>query len=152
MKYVILAFFIASCGNMTIPSPGSCSVVKASGVATISCTDGTTATVSDGQVGAQGSAGLNGTSIVGPQGPIGLTGAVGMPGNSGSIITSVQFCPNPTVYPTTFSEVALCIDDNLYAVYSQNSGFLVYLPPGAYTSNGINSSCNFTVASHCVVQ
>lgn len=138
---------VVGCGNMTLPTPGGCSVVKADGKATITCTDGTTASVSDGVNGLQG--------VVGPSGPVGLTGnsgPQGMAGSAGTIITPVQFCPNITTYPTTFSEIGFCMDGNLYGVYSLNNGFLVYLPPGAYTSNGVNSSCNFTVLANCVVQ
>lgn len=66
-------------------------------------------------------------------------------------ITPVQFCPNTTTYPTTFSEVAFCIDNNLYAVYSENDGFLSLIPPGNYISNGINSTCTFHVLPNCIV-
>lgn len=66
-------------------------------------------------------------------------------------IIPVQFCPNTTTYPTTFSEVAFCINNNLYAVYSANDGFLTLIPPGNYTSNGINSTCTFQVLPNCIV-
>jgi hypothetical protein len=79
----------------------------------------------------------------GPQGPAGA---------NGTAITIVQFCPGVTpTYPTTFPEVGFCINDNLYAVYSANDGFLTEVTPGAYNSNAIGSACNFTVLPNCVV-
>lgn len=72
---------------------------------------------------------------------------------NGSIMKPVQFCANSIPsYPTTFPEIGFCIDNNLYAVYSANGGFLVLVTPGTYSSNGINSSCTFTVLSGCVIQ
>ena len=85
-------------------------------------------------------------------GATGLSGQNGSPGAPGTQITLVQLCPGTTMYPTTFVEVGVCVDDELWAVYSQNGGFLTKIPPGAYSSNGIGSSCNFTVAAHCVIQ
>jgi hypothetical protein len=87
------------------------------GGSTISCTDGTSNLV------------LNGSN-----------------GAAGTVVQPVQFCAHPvTTYPNTFSELGFCIAGKIYAVYSQNSGFLVVLPDGNYSSNGINSSCSFTV-------
>lgn len=86
------------------------------------------------------------TSIItGPAGKDGTNGA------DGTTITLVQLCPGIPVYPSKFIEVAFCINDQLYAVYSQNGGFETLLPPGTYGSNGINASCNFVVAAHCVI-
>lgn len=87
----------------------------------------------------------------GAQGPTGTNGTNGSNGTDGSTITTVQFCSASTVYPSTFSEVGLCINGNLWAVYSANDGFLTEIVPGAYTSDGIGSSCNFTVLPNCIV-
>lgn len=65
--------------------------------------------------------------------------------------TIVQFCPGITSYPQTFSEIGFCINNQLYAVYSANDGFLTLVPPGTYSSNGINSSCTFNVGLNCEV-
>ncbi len=90
----------------------------------------------------------------------GLTGAVGAAGPTGSQgpagtdinnISMVQLCPNVTAYPNTFSEYAVCFNNSLYGVYSENGGFWAYLPPGAYSSDGINSSCNLTIGPNCAV-
>lgn len=88
----------------------------------------------------------------------GITGATGADGNQGppgidvSPITVVQLCTGVTpTYPNVFPEIGLCIAGNLYAVYSANGGFLVYAPPGAYYSNGINASCTFTVGPNCKI-
>lgn len=95
-----------------------------------------------GQTGATGSAGQNGaTGAVGPQ---------GVPGISG--LTIVKFCPGDTVYPTTFNEIGFCLEGKVYGTYSANDGFSSELPPGAYTSNGIGSSCNFTILDNCGIQ
>jgi hypothetical protein len=69
----------------------------------------------------------------------------------GTVITPVQFCPGTTSYPGEFNEVGFCINNNLYAVYSANNGFLTYIPNGYYNSNAIGSSCNFYVNSNCVI-
>jgi len=82
------------------------------------------------------------------QGPQGLPGPAGSDLNP---ITIVHFCPGSTIYPTTFIEVALCVDNELWAVYSSNGGFLTLVPQGNYTSDGINSICNFTVGPNCTV-
>lgn len=92
-----------------------------------------------------GAAGKDGQSTVG------ATGAQGNPGVDAQPVTVVKLCPAITVYPTTVSEVAFCIDGNLYAVYSVNGGFEGLIPPGTYSSNGINSSCTFTVHANCEV-
>jgi hypothetical protein len=92
---------------------------------------------------------LNGTN--GQNGAQGSTGAQGSAGTPGTIITSVQFCAGTTNYPSNFFEVGFCISNTLYAVYSQNDGFLTEVPPGSYTSDGINASCNFTVGENCAI-
>ena len=89
------------------------------------------------------SATFSGTVTTGPQGP---------QGDPGTSVTMVQFCPGITHYPSEFNEIAFCINNNLYAVYSKNDGFLTYIPPGTYSSNAIDSSCNFTVLPGCVIQ
>jgi len=95
------------------------------------------------------------TGIAGPtgaQGPTGLQGAEGPRGQDGQIATVVQLCPGVPHYGTVYVETALCINNQLYGVYSANGGFLTFLPPGAYTSNGIGSACNLTVLPNCQVQ
>jgi hypothetical protein len=98
------------------------------GGALISCPDGTKSVVVNGTNGTNGTNGLNGTN-----------------GTSGTVINAVQFCPSITNYPSTFSEVGFCIGGTLYAVYSANNGFLSAILNGTYSSDGINSSCTFTV-------
>lgn len=74
--------------------------------------------------------------------------------NAGAVpnLTEVQFCSGgPASYSSTFPEYGLCISGNIYAVYSANDGFLTELPPGVYTSNGVNSSCTFTVGPDCQI-
>lgn len=82
----------------------------------------------------------------------GTNGENGAAGTPGTLVTSVQFCPNDTPsYPSSFPEVGFCIDDNLYAVYSANGGFMTKILPGNWTSNAVGSSCNFTVSANCTV-
>jgi hypothetical protein len=88
--------------------------------------------------------------LTGSTGQTGATGSTGASGTNATPVTVVQFCPNDTVYPTTFSEVAFCVDNKLYAVYSLNGGFMSNIPDGTYSSDGVNSSCTFTVTG-CIV-
>lgn len=106
-----------------------------------------------GDAGNSGSAGHDGISITGPQGPAGQDGTNGHDGVDATLTTLVQLCPGfvPS-YPNVFPEVGICIDNKLYGVYSQNGGFLVYMPAGTYFSDGINADCNVTVVSGCQVQ
>jgi len=82
----------------------------------------------------------------------GTNGTPGINGTNGTVVTSVQFCPGTPSYASTFPETGLCFNGNIYAVYSANDGFLTEIVPGAYTSNAIGSSCNFTVLPNCVIQ
>lgn len=78
-------------------------------------------------------------------------GAVGVPGVNAPSVNLMQLCPGTPSYPSTFVEFGICIGSNLYAVYSANGGFLTSLPSGAYYSNAIGSTCNFTVTSGCSI-
>lgn len=97
----------------------------------------------DGVDGTPGERGLPGLS--------GNVGAVGPAGADGKIATVVNLCPGAPVYGSVYVETALCINNELYAVYSQNGGFLTLLTPGAYSSNAIGSACNLTVLPSCQV-
>ena len=99
-----------------------------------------------GPAGPQGPQGVPGQ--IGPQGPTGLPGT---PGANGTIVRTVQFCPGTPSYPSTFPEVGICLDNNLYAVHSTNGGFLTLITPGRYSSNAVGSRCSFTVFSNCTV-
>ncbi len=102
------------------------------------------------RTGPSGSPGVQGQ--VGVAGVPGATGAVGATGPSGAGWTVVQLCTSCVpVYPSTFAEVGFCYEGNLYGTYSANGGFSTLLPPGAYTSDGINCSCSFTLEANCVV-
>lgn len=88
---------------------------------------------------------------IGPSGPIGIPGDEGPPGRDTVPIRVIQLCPGVTTYPTVFVEVALCINQELWGVYSANGGFLTLLPPGNYSSNAIGSACNLTIKPNCEV-
>jgi hypothetical protein len=119
------------------------------------------ATGNTGPQGPQGLPGLPGST--GPQGatgavgPVGPQGEVGPQGAHGTIISFVQLCPGfiPT-YPTIFPEYGECVQNadgtsTLYGVYSANGGFWAELPPGTYSSDGINASCTLTIGQNCAL-
>ena len=84
----------------------------------------------------------------------GAAGTPGAPGHDGANPTPtsiVPLCLGVPTYGTTYVEDAICLQGQLYGVYSANGGFLTQLPPGAYTSSGIGSSCNFTVGANCSI-
>ena len=93
----------------------------------------------------KGDRGSDGVSVQGPQ------GAPGSNGSDATPVTIVQLCPGSTSYPGVFVEVAICLQNELWGVYSANGGFLTKLPPGNYNSNAIGSACNLTVQANCVV-
>jgi hypothetical protein len=110
-----------------------CTVVPITNGAEIVCPDGTSQTVTDGVPGTNGQNGLDGTDA--------------------TPVTWVQFCAGTTPsYPSVFPEGGLCIDGNIYAVYSANGGFLTLVPPGEYSSDGVGSSCDFTILASCQIQ
>lgn len=90
--------------------------------------------------------------LQGNVGAIGPTGTQGVPGQDITPVSLIQLCPGTPVYPTTFIEYGICVGNSLYGVYSANGGFLAYLPPGNYTSNGIGSNCDFSILPNCVIQ
>lgn len=117
-----------------------------------------------GDSGAQGVSGPRGVvgapGVVGPTGPVGGTGpsgAIGATGPSGSNgmdatpVAVVKLCPDTPVYPSVFVEYAICLNHQLYGVYSANGGFMALLLPGTYSSAGIGSSCNLTILADCQV-
>lgn len=108
----------------------------------------------NGQQGSQGEAGNPGaTGPVGNQGDPGLQGPDGRPGADGTAVTLIKFCPTAiATYPLVFPEYGICVNNQIYAVYSANGGFLTVIPPGTYSSNAIGSACDFTVAPNCVIQ
>jgi len=87
----------------------------------------------------------------GTNGKDGTAGTNGINGQNGSVVTFVKFCPQVTSYPSVFVEVGLCIDGELFAVYSVNNGFGVKLETGNYSSHAIGSACSFSVQPGCVV-
>lgn len=138
--YVVLAFLASSCAKEHGPqgsagaNGSSCSVKQEESGARITCTDGSSAFIADGD-----------------QGPQGVSGAPGKDGKDASPVTAVQFCDGASTYPSTFPEIGFCIGGNIYAVYSTHGGFAAYLPPGTYYSNAENSSCTFTVGDNCSI-
>lgn len=82
----------------------------------------------------------------------GAPGENGEAGTPGTTIKAIQFCPNVTPeYPSSFPESGLCIGGNMWGVFSENGGFWAELPPGEYSSDGINASCTFTIEPNCVI-
>lgn len=82
-----------------------------------------------------------------------IKGNAGTNGQDGTQIKVVQFCPGTSVYPTTFPEVGLCIDNNLYGVFwMNNSSYMAEIPPGAYQSTSTSLPCSFTVQAGCIIE
>jgi hypothetical protein len=145
-KLLLLPFIFTACGtydasipnrlispHKPMPSPSpvaplSCTVKQLAQGAQIMCPDGSVALITDGTNGINGTDGINGTN-----------------GTDATPVTTVQFCPGTPTYPSTFPEFGIIISGVMYGVYSQNGGFLAQLPPGKYYSNGIGSTCNFTI-------
>lgn len=160
MKYVLLISFlvISGCGktNSVVGSQGAAGSIGPAGPSGTSCT---VATLTVGSPGAPNGGSLvtcpDGTASVvlnGTPGSNGTNGTDGTNGTAGTVVTPMQFCSGFTQsYPNTFAESGLCINNELYGVYSANSGFLALLPPGTYSSDGINSSCTFTIGNNCSV-
>jgi len=92
-----------------------------------------------------GTNGLNGSNgNNGNDGKDGKDGKDGIDGTNGvGNVTPIQLCPGDTA---AFKEYGLIINNQLYAVYHNNSAghtFLAQLSPGSYvTTNG--SNCHFT--------
>jgi len=157
MKHTIItiSLLLAACGTHYDPgfvtqptvseSPATASQCPSGGIVIV-VDNGTPQAICNGIAGAVGQ-----TGATGPQGPQGNPGPQGTPGVDITPITWVQFCAPTTAYPNTFSEGGFCIAGNLYAVYSINGGFMTLIPPGVYSSNGVNSTCTFTVQANCVV-
>ncbi len=123
---------------------GNCSVlslaasdIAPNGGALISCPDLTQVVILNGTNGIDGNNGTNGID--------GNNGTNGTNGSDAQSVSVVQFCNGTAHYPSSFPEVGFYIQGKLYGVYSANGGFMSLLTPGTYSSNGINSSCTFTV-------
>lgn len=98
-----------------------------------------------GETGPVGASGKNGAiGGVGSTGPAGDQGVQGPAGADGTVITMVKLCPG-TPSHSVFVEYAMCINGNLYGVYSANGGFLALLSNGSYTSDGIGADCCLTI-------
>lgn len=87
----------------------------------------------------------------GANGKDGTDGTNGANGVDATPVTLVKLCPGDTVYASSFPEYALCINDELYAIYSSVAA-LVKIPPGTYSSSSAGSSCAFTVVDGCEIQ
>lgn len=151
MKILSVLFFVlslAACGKGPIGPAGPQGPAGATGAPGASCT---VSTVSDSP------AAPNGGSLIScPDGTTSLVlngtdGTNGTNGSNGTVVAAVQFCSGTPSYPSTFPEIGFCIDNTLYAVYSANDGFLTEVTPGEYSSDGENSSCDFTVGANCQV-
>lgn len=81
----------------------------------------------------------------------GNNGTNGSNGVNATPVTVVKLCPGNISYPSVFIETALCLNNTLYGVYSVNGGFLTELSPGQYSSDGVGSSCTFTVGANCTI-
>lgn len=163
MVFVVLSIVATGCGSLADRQgpQGSTGAVGSNGSQGVSGATGPQGAVGGqgarGEAGADGVNGSNGLpcTVVAYTGgvqivcPDGSTQVVlnGVDGSDATPVTTVEFCGAgyEATYPTVFPEYGLIIGGKLYGVYSANGGFLAAMPAGAYTSNGINASCNFTV-------
>ncbi len=82
----------------------------------------------------------------GAMGSTGHQGLPGLPGANATPITLFKFCPNAVgSYASSFPEYGIRVNNDIYAVYSANGGFLTLLLPGPYVTTGIGVNCNFTI-------
>lgn len=154
--YLLLLTFV-SCGvskdHPVIVTAQPCTVSQTSQGASITCPDGSNGVISNGADGVRGEVGEIGT--IGTTGLPGAIGPQGLPGTNGvdaTPVTVVQLCHGiPIIYPSSFPEQALCINNTLYAVYWNGSqAFFSALPPGNYASTS-PQGCNLTVLPNCVI-
>lgn len=140
---LLLMFLTVSCAQKVGPAGPSgtagakgaagvgCSVLQTPSGATVACTDGSYATLTNGSQGLQGE-----------------RGAPGQNGTDATPITIVQLCPNvvPT-YAGVFPEVAVCLGGHLFGTYNGNTAYQYFseLPDGAYSSSGQGAACTFTL-------
>lgn len=134
--YILPLMLLTFCGKQSSEVSQVCSTQAVANGTMITCPDGSSQLVVNGQTGLPG--------IQGPLGPVGPTGA------SGSIVQTIQFCPGVPNYGSFF-EVGFCIDHNLYAVYWAGSAFLTLLSPGTYVTTTSGANCNFTVLTDCQI-
>lgn len=124
---------------------------------TITCPDGSTATIKNGSSGPEGAPGAPGqdgksgdAGAAGKDGAIGPSGPAGVDGMAGTAISELVPCPGIAgAYPETL----LCIDGRLYAAYDGDPAavHLTEVGPGNYrTTDG--RVCYFTVVSGCVIR
>lgn len=156
MRYLLAIIFLLFSCSQTYEIPvSSCTVVQLDEGVSVKCTNGASGFASNGKNGTNGKDGSQG--IQGNQGVTGNTGSIGpqgIQGVPGSSVTTVKFCDDYVpVYPSSFPEYGLCIDNKLYGVYYSSSlgVFLAYLPPGRYQSTNNSQACIFTVTSGCEV-
>lgn len=127
----------------------SCTVLQAVNGAVISCQDGTSVLVLNGQDGANGRDGVDGQDgrdgQDGAQGPAGPQGPQGPAGTSSpyAITSIIDPCGD---MPGQFDEILIRLADNSLIAYFEDGGrrFLSLLPPGNYVTTD-RQACRFTV-------
>lgn len=145
-KYLIVLVLLAGCGSPFVGKTGPTGPAGPQGLTGASGTSCSTSSVQPSSVAANG-----GVLISCPDGSQSLV-LNGSNGTNGTVVTPVQFCAGVVnSYPSTFPEVGFCINNNIYAVYSANGGFLTEISPGLWQSNAIGSACNFTVGPNCSI-
>lgn len=79
-------------------------------------------------------------------------GEDGTNGTNATSLSVVNFCGTQTVYPSAFSEVGLCVDNKIFAVYwDSHNAWLTEISPGNYRTTSSSVPCNFTVTANCGV-
>lgn len=81
----------------------------------------------------------------------GTNGNPGIPGNDGTTVKMMQFCPQYTgsYTKTMFPEYGLIVGNIIYAVYwDDKNSWLAEVYPGKYISTSTSAPCTFTVNSN----
>jgi hypothetical protein len=70
-------------------------------------------------------------------------------GVDGHRVEVIELCRQSVVVPHQLSSVAFCLNGNLYAFYSPNTGFSGFIHPGTYSGGSLAYPCQFTVSDSC---
>lgn len=139
----IITLALAACGGADptfIASVPTCTVTDTASGATLTCPDGSTVVINDGQTGQPGEAGQDGAQ--GPQGPEGPQGSQGAPGADSHVVGHIDPCgdgPGP-------DEILLILDDGRFAAWYLNLG-LVILGDGSWVTTD-SQACHFTISDN----
>jgi hypothetical protein len=139
-------------GQSIVGPQGVAGAVGSQGLPGTSCTE---TTLTPSQATPNGGALLTcgNSSTVITNGSNGLQGIQGVPGQNATSVNVVQFCSAyTTTYPSSFPEQAVCVGNELLAVYwDGTNAWLAEVVPGYYASTSTTAPCDFTVGTDCKI-